>query len=399
MWAFVFKLLTGIVFLWIYTNYYPKREDADVYKYYDDALVLNSVYEQSKTDYFALLSGIGDTEKLTKKYLQKSRYWDSSPTLSFLDDNRIIIRFNSLLMAFSSGNIYLHLLVAVMLSFTGLTFLFFYFRELADVNAKVLFAAIFFTPSMLFWTSSILKENFLILGLGIFLWTLEKLRKNQIALIPLFILSLLLISYSKFYVLIALLPSLLAFIWNNNKNDGKSIWRYIATFALFAGLVLNLDYFIPSFNILNILASKQAEFICLSDWTGAKSVVFIPELSSNLITFVKSTPFALYNSLLRPMPWDYSNFLSIPAIFEILAIIILAFLGMAFFKKPGVRISNFILFSMGFVLVMSLLIGWTSPVLGAIVRYRIVILPFLIIALISIIDESKLKTAINKFRL
>lgn len=399
IWAFVFKLLTGIIFLWIYTNYYPNREEADVFKYYDDAIVLNSVYEKSESDYFSLLTGIGDIDALTKKYLQKSKYWDSSPTLSFLNDNRIIIRFNSVLLTFSSGNIYLHLLVAVIISFTGLTFLFLYFYELNLVNAKILFAIIFFTPSLLFWTSSILKENFLILGLGIFLWSVHKISKHQLGPILLSLFSLLLVAFSKLYVLIALIPALLAFQWNNNKNDGKSLVRYMVTFALFAGLILNLDYFFPSYNILSILATKQSEFICLAEWTGARSVVFIPELSSNLISFVKSAPYALYNSLLRPLPWDYSNFLSVPAIFEIMIIILLAVSGILFFKKPEGRISNFILFSVGFIINMSLLIGWTSPVLGAIVRYRIVILPFLIIVLVSIIDGSQLKTALNKFKL
>lgn len=395
----MFKLITGIIFLWIYTNYYPKREEADVFKYYDDAIVLNSVYDQSKSDYFALLTGIGDVDALTKRYLQSSRYWDSSPTFSFLNDNRIIIRFNSIILFFSSGNIYLHLSVAIIVSFIGLTFLFLYFNELNLINAKVLYTILFFTPSLLFWTSSILKENFLFLGLGMFLWTFEKIKKGSFTLIPFTILSLLLVFFSKIYVAGTLFPALAAFEWNKNKRDGKAFWRYSVTFALYAGLILNIDYFFPSFNILSILASKQSEFICLSDWIGAKSVVFVPELSSNVISFIQAIPYALYNSLLRPMPWDYSNLLSIPAIAELFVILLLSLTGIIFFKRPDARIANFILFSTGFILSMSLLIGWTSPVLGAIVRYKIVFLPFLLIALVSIVDTSRIKTTINKFQL
>ena len=395
----MFKLITGIIFLWIYTNYYPKREEADVFKYYDDAIVLNSVYDQSKSDYFALLTGIGDVDALTKRYLQSSRYWDSSPTFSFLNDNRIIIRFNSIILFFSSGNIYLHLSVAIIVSFIGLTFLFLYFNELNLINAKVLYTILFFTPSLLFWTSSILKENFLFLGLGMFLWTFEKIKKGSFTLIPFTILSLLLVFFSKIYVAGTLFPALAAFEWNKNKRDGKAFWRYSVTFALYAGLILNIDYFFPSFNILSILASKQSEFICLSDWIGAKSVVFVPELSSNVISFIQAIPYALYNSLLRPMPWDYSNLLSIPAIAELFVILLLSLTGIIFFKRPDARIANLILFSTGFILSMSLLICWTSPVLGAIVRYKIVFLPFLLIALVSIVDTSRIKTTINKFQL
>lgn len=47
---------------------------------------------------------------------------------------------------------------------------------------------------------------------------------------------------------------------------------------------------------------------------------------------------------------------------------------------------------LAFVILMALVIGWTTPVMGAIVRYRTPALPFLLIAGLLVLDHRRLLT-------
>jgi hypothetical protein len=85
---------------------------------------------------------------------------------------------------------------------------------------------------------------------------------------------------------------------------------------------------------------------------------------------LKNIPEALVNSLIRPFPADPGSKLKFLAVIE--TWFILAFLLMAiFYRRPIPLEHRTMIFSLGvFALLLLLLIGWTTPVLGAIARYR-----------------------------
>lgn len=382
--AYVLKIISGLIFIYIYSSYYQNRNEADVFKYFDDAKHIDRVKAQSSSDYWDLITGTGDTRFLTGKYLNNSRFWDNSPSLPFLNDNRFVIRFHALLLNISEGNIYLHLIVALMISFLGISLLFGFFKDQLNINEWWIFIVLFISPSILFWTSSILKENFLFLGLGLILTALIKRRAWKKIIYSL--LGMFLIAVSKIYVLFILIPLLISWLWNENKKDVKIWLRYTVVSLLFLGLSLNLGYLNSSLDVLSILSNKQEEFICLASWTGAGSQVYIPSITENLMSYVKASPFALYNCLFRPLPWDMSGLISLPSVFESMLFILLIILSLSFRKKGNPNSLNLITFSFFFTLFMSLLIGLTSPVIGAIVRYRIVYQAFIFLALLSLVD-------------
>ncbi|MCC6541585.1 MAG: hypothetical protein IT225_05150, partial [Flavobacteriales bacterium] len=45
---------------------------------------------------------------------------------------------------------------------------------------------------------------------------------------------------------------------------------------------------------------------------------------------------------------------------------------------------------LGYVTLLALVIGWTTPVMGAVVRYRTPLLPFLLIAGLLLLDRTRL---------
>ena len=85
---------------------------------------------------------------------------------------------------------------------------------------------------------------------------------------------------------------------------------------------------------------------------------------------ILNIPEALTNSLLRPYLNDPGKNLKFFACFE--TYILFAFLIIALIRrrKLGESELNFVISCLIFIISLSLIIGWTTPVLGAIVRYR-----------------------------
>ena len=135
-----------------------------------------------------------------------------------------------------------------------------------------------------------------------------------------------------------------------------------------------------------------------SIWSRSNSYV-----EPNLILYsekqlIKNIPISLANSLLRPTWNDPSPKFKILSIIETYLIFGFLILGFIFKKKLSRNEKIYIISLFQFVLILSLFIGWTTPVFGAIVRYRI--FTYLAITIISFIlikpfDQWKSKKNIS----
>lgn len=125
-----------------------------------------------------------------------------------------------------------------------------------------------------------------------------------------------------------------------------------------------------------------------------KSNSYIPvtPIKTSLNQMILNIPEALINSLLRPWPGDPGKKFKYFAMVE--TFLIFAFLIMAIIRCRNLSVmeKNIVFSFMIFALIISLIIGWTTPILGAIVRYRIpVYLAILLISFIIIEPPAKWK--------
>jgi hypothetical protein len=99
---------------------------------------------------------------------------------------------------------------------------------------------------------------------------------------------------------------------------------------------------------------------------------------------------------MRPFPWASAGLLEWAACLENICLFVLILY--AFMKRKHLRSEqqNFLLFAFFFTLSLFALIGWVTPVVGAIVRYKVPALPFLVGALLSVIDIPPRKILLNK---
>ncbi len=450
------KIFAGLALWAIYTYFYTDRTNSDIWKYFDDSKIMFGALHQHPADFFKMLTGIGDnTPEIENLYYHKMNYWYRLFDNNLLNDAHIVIRFNAFMRIFSLGNYMTHSLIMSFLSFTGLCCLykiaFPVLKEWKIATGVILFLL----PSLVFWSSGVMKEGLMIFGLGLFIFhSVRFVQDKKWWRIVLLLFGALLLLFSKFYVIVGVIPPLIAGLLVM-KNRKMALAKFMLVFLLFAGFAISLNWIAPEREPLRLLSNKQNDFIKMSsggivlvndsgeafiaddhrndlirskdsicqirqganyyfrpfplgyrdtlfiknnldtstykiqtDIPKAGSLLNVKFLQPNLVSFAKATPLALFTALFRPFIWEARNPMFLLPALENLLLILLILLVIIFPKK----ISNPEMFGfcISFSLLLFLVIGLTTPVLGALVRYRIAAQPFLLISLLMLVDRTKL---------
>lgn len=386
--AFGLKVLAGIGVWLIYTYYYTDRINADIYKYFDDAQYILLQTDQELLVRWKIIFGL-QNGSAPYRFLEDTSFWFSQGDF-FFNDNRTMTRIHLILLHLSGGLYHFHTLFFAFLAFIGSFGVFRFFRKFSTLSSPLLFFSSFLVPSVLLWTSAPLKETYLFFSLGLMFWALSILN-NKASSIALFILSIINLLLLKIYILVALLPGLLFWLISYRSNNQKQLLRQF--FVLSASITLLLIFFQQPF--IKIITTKQQQFLDLLQSSNAKSGISIP-LFSSLGEFFLSIPQALFNVYIRPLaPPSWNPFSFLTALEQLLLLVIPLFALLRFRKKPALQSFRLFLFSLFFLLSVGIIIGTTTPILGAIVRYKAPIIPFYLIVVFTFVDD---KLLMNRFK-
>jgi hypothetical protein len=261
LFVFIVKVALGIAYTYIQTHYYHHPLGGDNMVFFNDAKIIYKSFFTFKQDFFKMLFTHQDQNPYyLNRYYQHMSYWNEGMQTSFYNDNRIFIKFNVLLMFFSHGNIYLHILVLNFFSLIGLVALFKGLKIwLSSVPFRII--AVFFVPAVAIWCSAIHKETLLlfIIGIAIHLLALfldDNRKRHLVLLLLVLMISLLIKPYISLFFTCFMLVLLVS------KKYGAYLKYFNLTFviSLFLGAyalskVENLKY-----NLWKPLIQKQKEF-------------------------------------------------------------------------------------------------------------------------------------------
>jgi len=388
---FIIKVLTGVIVSLIYTYYYTDRSTADIYKYFDDSKVMYDALYRKPLDFFRMLFGIhNDNPYFDRNYYSIMNNWYRPYEPNVYNDNHTIIRFNAVVRLVSFGYYNVHTVFMCFFSTIGLLALFKTFFPLLKNKRKELAVLLFLMPSVLFWGSGVLKEGLLLFGLGILLLSFTKLTDKGFSFrfIIGMLIGLLILAYLKYYILTILIPLLISnFITAKTKIRPVFI-IYLAVIILFFAILLNIYRIFPQYHVLEILAQKQNSFVYLAEKINAGSIYEHRLLQPDIRDFIIKSPKAFYTVLFRPFIFETDSPFILLAAFEN-SLLVMATVFCFFFLTFRREYTNMLLFCIFFVIITFVLTGLTTPVLGAVVRYKIPALPFLAITLLLIFDKDK----------
>ncbi|MCE3278882.1 MAG: hypothetical protein K0S44_1073 [Bacteroidetes bacterium] len=396
--VFLLKIFFGLLLWSIYTFYYTDRSTADIYKYFDDSEVIFNSLWTNPADYFKMLFGIGNNTPEFDHYYAEMHYWTRKIDSNIYNDSHTIIRFNALVRLFSFGYYNVHTVVICFLSLTGLTAIYKTFIPYLKDKKRELIFAVYLLPSVLFWGSGVLKEGLIFFALGLLIYHTNKLFSIKSIIICLA--TAFLLAFSKFYVWIAVLPGLLFILWINKSSAKYLFIKFTAVIVFIAAIGLNIESFTTIQNPLVTLSQKQYEFneLAYGKLTDANnnpipvagSVIHINKLEPTLTSFLKNAPAALKNTFLRPYITELKSPLMMLAGIETILILIIILLCLIFSSSLVTIKWEYVIFCLSFVIIQFLIIGETTPILGAVARYKTIALPFLVIAFLFILDKGKI---------
>lgn len=393
--SFGAKILAGAAMIFNYSATEEIKKDADIFRFYDDAKVIYSAVENGEFyNYIRLLTGKNaDDPSLAKYYFNINNFEHQDP--GNLTNNKFFIRYVAFLCLFTFGSYAGILVINLFITFLGLFWIYKFFYSKLENLKWFLFAIIFFTPSIIYWTSGLLKESLIIFSISLILncgnYVIEK--KRSFLRIIIIILALFVLFQVKTFVLLVIIPPMLAYLWLHFFPSQRTMIPYFMMIFIAFSFATESDKYLET-GVFETLIDKQMQFVDLAITEGAGSNISPIMFQPTALSVASNSPIAIINVLFRPMIWEADSMIKILAAIENTFFLILLLI-LIIFPLKSVENPAVLWFSLVFAISFFVVIGLATPVLGAISRYRVPALIFYLIGIIQLLDINQIKNKLK----
>lgn len=404
-WGLHAKLIGAIGVVLIYVFYY---DGGDTTSYMEGVLCMNRLAFENFEAYADIMSNNLSWEN----YLAFTDFTGFPPTYMYKDSNTFaVIRFASPLsfLCFNSFPVLSVMLSAI--SYIGIWRLYLVFtKEFPGVSRQLAYAFLFF-PSVIFWGSGLLKDSFTFAATCWFVYAfyhLFILRKKIIWNLIFISLSAYIIIAIKPYVLVALGPSVLVWIVYHYMREIQQGWlrRLLAPAMITLGVLVGFfvmtqfgDVFgkYSADNIFEVAKVTQED---LSREAYGDNSFNIGEFDASAGSLISKAPLAIGTALFRPFLWESKNMVMLLAGVEntlLLALVLILIIRVKLrVIWKAIVTQPMILFCLVFSLFFAFAVGLTTANFGALVRYKIPLLPFFASAILILRHYSQVMRTMDQ---
>jgi len=391
---FLLKLCFGALYLWIYV----KGQKNDAYDYFYDSVLLTNQLYNKPIEFLKVIFGVTTEGTLFNDLLS----WSRGENMGFYNDDKTIVKINMLFRPLNFGSYFINSWFYVVMSFFGALLIYKTFSKILVTKKRLVALSVFGIPSVMFWTSMASKEVVTFLFLGLFFYFSKKLlEKISVKHLLLFTLALILVLHIKIYIKVSIVVALIYAILHQFNFFKRPITSFIIVSLLVVTSSLFLDIINYPLNPIEILEIKRKGFV---EWMAMDGIAEDNKSTFTMLTFKRDAITltlvffeALFNIAFRPLIthcYSFTTyFVSIENILVFFSLLILAFNRQKQMEKQHLFWLFYLLL---FVILSSAIVGITVPNAGALVRYKSVVTPFMVLIFVTLADEEKLKRLFNK---
>lgn len=397
----VLKMIGSLAFALVYGIYY---NGGDTMSYWYGAEALKNVFYHDPSIYLTELFSNPTNENFFNHYSGETGWppeWIYKSSRHFF-----ICKVTSVIALFIPSSFLGITFFMGFICYQGIWKLFTTVSHHYPALTKNLQIGIFFLPSTLFWCSGIMKDTIVLAGICYIVHETDMfLRKDEHKNISRFSLRLIiwgwLIFSCKPYVIIALSPAWL--LWMNYTTLSKiksPILKYYLIPILFIGgsvtafqiysISAGTSEFSPD-NILDKAMIVRNDFSTNSTYGTNRFKAQIVEKNSTGL--LKVIPEAIISGLFRPFIWEAKGPFIMLSAFENLFILLYLIYSILKLRIFGylrfIRSEPFLLFAIIFTILLAYMVGFTTILFGALVRFRTPFLPFFVSFIV--ISAGKIK--------
>ncbi len=389
-WAIKVKLLGLVLFIFLIEFYFQGGDTAGYY-----SIIKQMQYAGSHSG--ELMSMIKNTIMDANSDLAKEMYdpEDAKNYYTMLKpDIYFFCKVSYIISLFSIKSYFWIAGILSLYAFSGTWAIFKVFSKSFDVDKWLIAFPILFIPSVVFWSSGVLKDTLAFGAMGFSFYYLHKVFfKFEIKMsVVLFLFLNIYISFNvKSYIAACLVAAMLIAVIVNLILKQKSFFKKVITFLIvlvitIIGIVEGVSYYTSqdkldeiAINNISTIAEYQKD---IYQTVGGGSYI-TPIIPGDAIPILMIS--GIINTLMRPFIWEISNPMMILTALESMVFIWLG--AIVFFKRKWVKSLTtypLLMFTFIFSIMLSIIIGVTTFNFGAIVRYKIPLLPFIFVFLILV---------------
>jgi len=385
----LFVKITGAVALGlIYQFYYG---GGDTFNFFHDS---NLIWEAFLDDPFTGLELIvADNQFHTGLYAYTSRMHFYVDPYTYQ-----VIRLSAFLGLFTFHTYTLIAILFAFISFTGVWALYKVFYDLYPHLHKQIALAVLFMPSVFFWGSGLMKDTVTLGALG---WLFHAfyfgvIRRRSLAVNgAMVVLCILIIKAIKVYILLCFLPAAFLWIFLEYRARIKSQALRFISLPLVILMAVPLSYQAivkvteenKRYQLENITNTTQVTATWLQQvgTMQSGSVYSLGEFDGTWTGMLSKAPQAIFVTLYRPFLWESRNPVMLLSALEaaFFFFMTLKMLWRVKLKHLGSLIGGqpLVLFCLLFAITFSFAVGVSSYNFGTLVRYKIPMMPFFLVAL------------------
>ncbi|HLP19241.1 MAG TPA: hypothetical protein VK174_03035 [Chitinophagales bacterium] len=383
-----YKMIGTLGFALIYLLYY---KGGDSINYFLAAKPLYSFAFSNPAEYFEFVSNP------LSAYPNACWYQAYIAGVEFLmrsNTTLTVIRFVSVVNLFCFNSYISCCIIFAAFSYYFIFKTFRLFVSIYPVLEKEFAIAFLMIPSAIFWGSGVGKDTIMFSGIMYFFYCFYRLviwKQSIISNLIKLVITAYLISIVRGFVIVTLAPCLIlmAAIYYRNSIQSSAL-RFLAL-PFFVGGGLLVSYIFIQ-NIGNQMQSysldsmqKTAEgfkswHTYLGDTQGGSAYSLGSDVDYSPAGILRKAPLAIAIALFGPFFWQIRNPVMLLSGLESLAFLYFffkVFLNMRAYRALGIIFKDhIIMFCIPFVIIIALAVGMTSFNYGALVRYKIPLLPF-----------------------
>lgn len=374
--------MAGIFYGWIGVYYGGLAQMQDTWSFHAGSIQEYHLLFTHPGEYFTNIFHNPYDKGMEKFFGANDSYWND------LKGN-VLIKLFSLFNIFSFGYYYVNVIFYSFISLFGAVAIYKVMDHAFPGRKLVILLSTFLLPSFLYWSSGLHKEGLIFTGISLVIYSIyfsQLDRRITWKRVLMLFIGLVILLAIRNFLLVIIIPALiawtLAFFWPK-----KSLAIFAGVYLVFGIFFFTARYLVPSLDFPQAVVEKQQAFLKLQ---GGNSSLPITQLDPTAISFIRNSPEALNLSSIRPYPSDVKHILSLAAAIEIDGILILFLLFLLLHRGPWRSPNNLVYFCLFFSFSVLMAIGFSVNNLGAIVRYRSVVLPLLIIPMAASLDWKRL---------
>lgn len=374
--ALLLKALSGMALGWLYMYYYQL---GDTISYFNDASTIAGLARTDLLLYFDFLWNSNESFQVWSQLIYQQ------PRALFLS------KVASLFCLVSQDNYWIVSLYFSFISFFGAWYLTRYLSRGATQLRGAAVLALLFFPSVVFWTSGLVKESLAMAGMFFLVVIFLKLFRNEKVLLMEWIavpFALLFLWNLKYYYLAVFIPVVSVTLVMKLVVYPRIRFKYVAFewllwVAVFLIPLLLVSQLHPNFypeRFLNVIVENYHQFALKSD---AGDMVVFENLEPTVTSAIKHAPQALVAGLFRPFLWEARNVLQQVVAVENSIVLLLTLFAFVNLRKSLHSPDRLLVYAViAYVVLLAIFLALSTPNYGTLVRYRVGFLPFFVLIIL-----------------